>query len=268
MEDKRVLVVGMGNSAMDIAVEASWVGSAVYLAARTPVHVIPKYVFGRPVDQIESAFAARTLPWKVRQKLTTAMLKVAVGDYDAVRAAAARARDAAGARDGQRRDPVAAGARRRSSRSRTWRGSRARWRSSRTGRAPRSTSSSTRRATGSRSPSSTRRVVDAPDNRISLYQRVFSLEHPDLAFVGLIQPLGAVMPLAEEQGRLIADWLAGRYALPARAEMEASVRAADAEIAARYVGSKRHTIQVDFERYLHDLRQERQRGASRVGASV
>jgi hypothetical protein len=50
--------------------------------------------------------------------------------------------------------------------------------------------------------------------------------------------------------------------------MEASVRRAEAEIAARYIGSKRHTIQVDYERYLHGVRVERKRGAARVGAPV
>lgn len=32
----------------------------------------------------------------------------------------------------------------------------------------------------------------------------------------------------------------------------------------RYVTSPRHTIQVDFDRYLHDLRYERRRGARRA----
>ncbi len=71
------------------------------------------------------------------------------------------------------------------------------------------------------------------------------------------------MPLAEEQGRLVADWLAGRSLLPPRAEMEASVRRDAAEIAARYIGSKRHTIQVDFPRHLHDLQTKRRLGAAR-----
>src|SRR3712207_3085486 len=45
---KNVVVLGMGNSAMDIAVEASQVASNVYLAARRGVHIIPKYLWGRP----------------------------------------------------------------------------------------------------------------------------------------------------------------------------------------------------------------------------
>ncbi len=90
----------------------------------------------------------------------------------------------------------------------------------------------------------------------------------DLAFIGLVQPLGAIMPIAEEQGRLVADHLAGTYALPSRQEMQASIERQDAAVRERYLGSKRHTIQVDFDVYLHALRTERRRGAKRAGVPV
>ncbi len=44
--------LGMGNSAMDIAVESSYVARSTYLAARRGAWIIPKYMFGRPVDQL------------------------------------------------------------------------------------------------------------------------------------------------------------------------------------------------------------------------
>ena len=39
----------MGSSAMDIAVESSYVAANTYLAARHGAWIIPKYVFGKPV---------------------------------------------------------------------------------------------------------------------------------------------------------------------------------------------------------------------------
>ena len=45
----------MGNSAMDIAVESSFHARATYLAARRGAWVIPKYLFGRPLDSISAA---------------------------------------------------------------------------------------------------------------------------------------------------------------------------------------------------------------------
>src|SRR5690606_21330625 len=41
--------------------------------------------------------------------------------------------------------------------------------------------------------------VSAKDNDLPLYMRVFPPSYPQLMFVGLLQPLGAIMPLAEAQ---------------------------------------------------------------------
>ena len=106
--------------------------------------------------------------------------------------------------------------------------------------------------------------MSVPDKQISLYSRF----HPDmtgLAFIGLVQPFGAIMPIAEGQGHLVADHLTGTYVLPSREEMQASIDRQEAEVHARYIGSKRHTIQVDFDRYLHALGTERRHGAKRAG---
>jgi len=50
LDGKRVVVIGMGNSAMDIAVDASYHASATTLVARSGVHVVPKYILGKPLD--------------------------------------------------------------------------------------------------------------------------------------------------------------------------------------------------------------------------
>ncbi|MFE5285029.1 hypothetical protein ACFRAQ_08670 [Nocardia sp. NPDC056611] len=101
------------------------------------------------------------------------------------------------------------------------------------------------------------------DNRIRLYRRVFHPAVPGLYFVGLVQPLGAIMPIAERQAQLIADHLQGRYHLPSCADMDSEIAAHRRGIQRRYVASKRHTIQVDFDDYMRDLRLERERGARR-----
>ena len=43
-----------------------------------------------------------------------------------------------------------------------------------------------------------------------LYRRVVSVEHPGLYFIGFIQPLGPIMPIAEAQSEWVADLLAGQ----------------------------------------------------------
>ena len=74
---KNVVVVGMGNSAMDIVVESSYVANRTFLSARRGAHVIPKHLFGRPGDLLPfplnlgdpriPAPVRRRIPWQVRQ---------------------------------------------------------------------------------------------------------------------------------------------------------------------------------------------------------
>src|SRR5262249_34247213 len=86
---KCVVVVGMGNSAMDIAVESSYVAARTYLAARRGAHIIPKYLFGRPGDTLPFPLnlgdprippgIRRRIPWQARQAVLQTLLRVAVG---------------------------------------------------------------------------------------------------------------------------------------------------------------------------------------------
>jgi hypothetical protein len=103
-------------------------------------------------------------------------------------------------------------------------------------------------------------LVQAEGNRIPLYRRVVDYEHPGLYFIGLIQPLGAIMPIAELQSEWVADILEGKVTLPSAAEMREVVAREDERMAKRYVRSPRHTIQVDFYPYMRTLRRERRRG--------
>ncbi len=98
----------------------------------------------------------------------------------------------------------------------------------------------------------------ADDNHVNLYRRVVSPDHPGLYFVGLVQPIGAIMPLAEEQAHWVADLISGDVDLPPRPEMRSQIAAYDEALRKRYVASKRHTIQVDFHKYRAELRKERQ----------
>jgi dimethylaniline monooxygenase (N-oxide forming) len=82
-------------------------------------------------------------------------------------------------------------------------------------------------------------------------------EHPGLYFLGLIQPLGAIMPLAEAQAHWVADLVTGVGRLPSRVEMHREIASYDAKLRKRFVASKRHTIEVDFHAYRAELEKER-----------
>lgn len=56
-------------------------------------------------------------------------------------------------------------------------------------------------------------IVDIVDNRVELFKNVFNprLNHPHtLAFIGLIQPLGAIFPISEMQSRWFAGLMTGQ----------------------------------------------------------
>jgi dimethylaniline monooxygenase (N-oxide forming) len=106
--------------------------------------------------------------------------------------------------------------------------------------------------------------ISAPDNRIALFRRALHPDIDNVFFVALVQPLGATMPIAEAQGRWIANELRGEYVRPSRSEMLRDIRAEDEAMRRRYVASKRHTIQIDFDDYLRALEHERREGARRA----
>ena len=75
---KRVLIVGAGNSGVDIACDAAQAASAAYLSIRRGYHFVPKHTFGKPTD----VFAARQppLPLRLRQWLFQTIIRIHLGD--------------------------------------------------------------------------------------------------------------------------------------------------------------------------------------------
>ena len=79
LRDKRVLIVGAGNSGCDIAVEAAQHAARTFLSVRRGYHYLPKYVFGRPTDQVGEIGVKLHLPLFIRRPLDRLLLKVVVG---------------------------------------------------------------------------------------------------------------------------------------------------------------------------------------------
>lgn len=76
-KDKRVLIVGAGNSGCDIAVDAIHQARAVHLSVRRGYHFIPKYILGKPADTMGGKIK---LPPRLKQKVDKALLKLFVPD--------------------------------------------------------------------------------------------------------------------------------------------------------------------------------------------
>jgi hypothetical protein len=96
--------------------------------------------------------------------------------------------------------------------------------------------------------------LSAPDNQIRLYKRMFKPGFDNLAFIGFAQAIPTLFPFVECQSRLLAAYAAGRYALPEVADMERVIDADHQIHAGHCVDSPRHTQQVDYFFYEHDIR--------------
>jgi cation diffusion facilitator CzcD-associated flavoprotein CzcO len=259
---KRVVVLGMGNSAMDIAVESSYVAAETYLAARQGVWIVPKYIFGKPVDQMRND---PRVPFKVRQRMTQQLIRSYAGPPERYGLPKPNHRfgEAHPTVSGRILDRIQHGTITPKPNIASFEGSTVHFADGTSTEADVVVYCTGYKITF---PFFDDDLISAPENHIELYRRVFHPAIPNVFFVGLLQPLGAIMPLAEAQGAWVGDHVLGDYALPSPSEVRAAIAADQAAMRKRYVASKRHTIQVDYDDYLHDLSRERRAGAERARA--
>lgn len=251
--NKKVVILGVGNSGSDIACEAASVADEVYLASRRGAHVIPRFVFGRPTDTFTSE-ADVTIPFTVRRRVNQLLLWLARGPQrwygfpvpdtpvmaehptlsqqllPLVKAGMIKPKPSIARCEGRtvvfaddslvEADIIVF-------------------------------------ATGYRVafPFLDTSIIDPVDNEVRLYRNVVAPHQPGLFFVGLLQPLGAIMPLAELQAKWIAELLTGGL-LPPVELMERRIDADWAAVRRRYVSSPRHTLQVDFYPYKNQIERE------------
>lgn len=262
---KRVLVLGIGNSATDISVESSRDAEATFLAMRRGAWIVPKYFGSTPTDRATTGLMSR-LPLWVQSLGLRLTLKFLVGnpqdyglpkpDHKPLHAHPTVSQDLLG-KLGHGDITVKPNIARLEEDSVVFE------------------DGSTEKidvivyCTGYRInfPFLDQETFDASDNRIDLYRRVVAPDSPGLFFIGLLQPLGAIMPLAEVQCDWVAELIDGEGALPDRLEMTREIALEQSKMQRRYVTSKRHTIQVDFDDYLRLLSRERARSRSRARAA-
>ncbi len=106
--------------------------------------------------------------------------------------------------------------------------------------------------------------ISAPQNSIPLWQRIFNPEIENLAFIALVQPLCAMMPIAELQSNFVADYLVGEVVLPDKGVMRSEMAAYDTWMKSRFTSSESHTIQIDCSEYSFYLRREWKKSEKRA----
>jgi hypothetical protein len=79
LADKRVLVVGAGNSGCDIAVESAQFARATFHSMRRGYHFVPKFIKGKPVDRCGEFLLRWNVPLWLRRRIAARLVRTALG---------------------------------------------------------------------------------------------------------------------------------------------------------------------------------------------
>ncbi|WP_254705941.1 flavin-containing monooxygenase [Streptomyces vilmorinianum] len=252
---QRVVVVGLGASAVDIAADLSRHAAQTVLSVRRGLHIVPKQLFGMSVDLIADAPWWNTMSFPEQRRFVEQALFVArgkLGDYglpepdhpifssavtisdeilSRIRHGAVIPRPAIDSMDGSRvsfTDGTSVEA------------------------------DAIVYCTGFRMafPFLPDKCPAGPrQGAVELYKRVVSPDRPGLHFVGLIRPVGSITRLVEAQARWVARIVAGDITLPSTDLMREEIHTYLSGIEDRYGLTEGASIQVDVGPYLRELRE-------------
>ena len=253
---RNVVIVGIGNSAVDIACEAArQYGGSVTISTRSGAYIMPNWLWGIPFDSLASPLTSK-LPLPVQRFVLNVALRLAHGNQENYGVPRPR-RPLLMEHPTLSQDLlnlVGRGLIHFKPNIRELQGDKILFEDGSTLPAD-----LLLYATGYKVsfPFFAKDFLNVEEqNNLELYRRVVHPDHPGLYFLAFIQPLGAIMPLAEVQGKWLASLLAGRSRLPAREAMHQSIAADKAALARRYGPSPRHTLQVDFYPYKELIERE------------
>jgi cation diffusion facilitator CzcD-associated flavoprotein CzcO len=256
-EALRVLVIGGGNSACDCACEVSRLAARTALSLRRGYWFMPKFLFGLPNDAVYARLLF--LPPRLRQALVGLLLRVVLGPFEryGLPQPDHRVLESHPTLNSELLDRLRHG-------DVVTRPDVARFDGARVvfqdGRAEEY--DAVIACTGFRNsfPFLDRGLVDFSGGAVPLYLRVFHPDLPGLYFIGLVQPLGCIWPLAELQAELVAARIAGRFRLPADLRERALEELRNPPF--RFLPTPRHALEVDYHLYSRQLRRALRRRAA------
>ncbi|MGH7707621.1 MAG: flavin-containing monooxygenase, partial [Vulcanimicrobiaceae bacterium] len=257
---KRVCIVGIGNSAVDIATDLCPIAKRAVVVARSGVLILPKTVFGIPITDIIARLYRWWIPPSIPGRVAKAITYIVHGDMAkyGFKPLTRRTHATSGAlichHIAYNRLAVKSGI------------------EAVDGRTIRFRDGTSEEfdamiaATGYRIefPFIAPEIMQVQQNRVALYKRIVPPRWPGLYFIGLINTNTALPMIFENQARWIMEFALGRAVLPSREEMEADIEARDRWLAQTYPESPRHTIETEFFPYFEELRVSRKEGQKRT----
>ncbi|XP_041349231.1 flavin-containing monooxygenase 5-like [Gigantopelta aegis] len=98
-------------------------------------------------------------------------------------------------------------------------------------------------------------VLQIVDNKTKLFKYMFppELPHSTFAVIGLVQPIGSIIPVSEIQSRWFSRLLNGNVSLPSKEVMYQDMDSKVNIMARRYVQCRRHHLQTFWIQYMDEI---------------
>ena len=247
---KRICVVGIGNSACDIASDVCVTSPRCVLVARSGVLILPKLLFGRAFTDITARIQRPWIPRALRRRLTRFLTWLAHGDITRlgfqrptalthVTSNATVVTDIAYRRIEVKQGITAV------------------------------EGNTIRFVDGGAEPFDVliaatgytidldfvpEKILRVADNRLDLYMRIVPPDWRGLYFMGFFNTDTALNMVFEHQARWVRELLLENARLPSAAAMREAIAARAAWYASQYKQSIRHSVEEEHIRYLTDLK--------------
>jgi hypothetical protein len=261
---KRVCVVGVGNSALDIASDLAVGAERTVLVARSSALIIPKLAFGRPFWDTIQPFYKPWIPAAVRNRVLKALVYVIQGDMTRLGFPTTAKRVHATSNANivnhihYRRVVIKNGI-------------------------ERIEGTKLHFVDGTAEDFDTLiaatgyeidldfvppEILAIKDNGLDLYMRLVPPDWRGLYFLAFFNSDTALNWICEGQTRWIREHEAGRAAFPETSEMHAEIEARKAWVHTNFKDTPRHAIEVEHLPYFADLKRTMSAAQKRAGAPV
>ncbi|TDZ39067.1 Dimethylaniline monooxygenase [N-oxide-forming] 5 [Colletotrichum spinosum] len=254
-EGKKVVVIGLGSTAVDIACEAGPLAKKLDLVNKRGAWIVPRFILGKPAEAWNNRSSATWLPFSVQAYLFELIFHHALGKQPAILQPHHKIMEQnptvrsdfteklkSGVFDLHRNDVAAF---------------------TETGILLDDGTAldadvvifctGYHRANYPYLPPGALASQDAPYPHMDLYKLLVSPRHENLFVLGQVEAPGPLAPLAEAQARYVAAVLAGKIELPGRGDMMEDIRAFREWQTGHYVNSQRHAVSADYCRYIDAL---------------
>lgn len=262
--DKRVLVVGVGNSGLDIAADVCTRAAKTIVSARSPVLIMPRMLFGVPSARVLGALNRPFIPWPVQRAVMRAISRAMHGPMEqwGFRTPKTRTHPASNAtfmsHVAYRKIDVRPGV------------SRVAGKEVHFDDGTVETVDTIIAATGYliHLPFLPPDVSPVVGDRVDLYRRVVHPEWPGLYFIGFFNVSGgANISMMDVQSEWMAALVSGEVAPPDVETMRRRIREDHAFVARRYPGTPRYGLELEPRRYRQQIAEEMKRGSAEQGES-